>query len=250
MNGNEAAFLRNSEISAYAVVEGIFSEKNIVNLGFIRKIHNEDFIDVELDYLSPDGSEQVIPDVRLLHFGTSVCRLIAEPSEGDRVLVLTPRDFVAEMDYGHKADYSEGGYIRYSETNSCAVLVCPEGGDGPVAVVKAGQDGTLEVATEGDVSVSAKGDVKVDSTDGTVVLDGDSYGGLCKTKELKTQLDKATARIDGIIDALKNSATGSQDGGATYKTNIALALARLADKEDYSDIESETVLHGDGPSES
>lgn len=246
MNGNEAAFLRNSEISPYAVVEGIFSEKNIVNIGFIRKIHNEDFVDVELDYLLPDGTEQVIPDVRLLHFGTSVCKFLPEPSEGDRVLILTPRDFVAEMDYGHKADYSEGGYIRYSDTNSCALLVCPEGDEEPKATVKCDQEGNIEVVTEGSASVSAKGDVSVSSTDGTISLNGDSYGGLCKTQELKSQLDKATARIDGIIDALKNSATGSQDGGATYKTNITLALAQLVDKEDYSNIESDSVKHGDG----
>ena len=58
-------------------------------------------------------------------------------------------------------------------------------------------------------------------------------------------MDKATARIDGIIDALEKSATGVQDGGATYKANITLALQKLTDKEDYSSIESDKVMHGD-----
>lgn len=75
---------------------------------------------------------------------------------------------------------------------------------------------------------------KIDS----IVLDGGSLGGLVKGMELKTQLDKMSARIDGIADALKNSATAAQDGGAVYKAAIVAAIAGL-DKEDFANIESE-----------
>jgi len=81
---------------------------------------------------------------------------------------------------------------------------------------------------------------------GTVELFGTDEGGVVKAGELKTQLDKLTARVDGIIDALKNSATAVQDGGAAYKAAIAAKLATLVDKEDFSRIESEVVLHGTG----
>ena len=76
-----------------------------------------------------------------------------------------------------------------------------------------------------------------------IEINGGENGGLCITPELKIQLDKMTARIDDIIDALKNSAIGSSDGGALYKTNISLALAAITQKEDFSNIENANVTH-------
>ncbi len=60
--------------------------------------------------------------------------------------------------------------------------------------------------------------------------------GQIKINDLRTQLDKMSARIDGIIDALENSAVAPQDGGLTYQSNIKIALANLQ-KEDFSTIE-------------
>lgn len=57
-----------------------------------------------------------------------------------------------------------------------------------------------------------------------------------RINDLRTQLDKMSARIDGIIDALENSAVGTQDGGLTYQSNITIALGNLQ-KEDFSSIE-------------
>jgi hypothetical protein len=68
-------------------------------------------------------------------------------------------------------------------------------------------------------------------------------GGLVKASELKTQLDKNTARIDGIIDALKNGITVPQDGGANYKTTITAALNLITEKENYASIENDKVKH-------
>lgn len=76
-----------------------------------------------------------------------------------------------------------------------------------------------------------------------VVFNGGELGGLCNVSELKEQLEKLTARVDGIIDALKNSVTGAQDGGAAYKTNIGTALDLLTDKEDFNDIEDINIKH-------
>jgi phage gp45-like len=81
---------------------------------------------------------------------------------------------------------------------------------------------------------------------GTVELFGKDAGGVVKADELKKQLDKLTARVDGIMDALKNSPTVPQDGGSSYKGAIAVKLATLVDKENFSKLESEKVLHGTG----
>lgn len=77
----------------------------------------------------------------------------------------------------------------------------------------------------------------------TISINRGTLGGLCNVLELKTQLDKLTTRVDGIIHALKNSATGSQDGGAAYKTAIVLALNLLTDKENFANIEDTKIKH-------
>lgn len=60
---------------------------------------------------------------------------------------------------------------------------------------------------------------------------------------LKQELDKMSARIDGIINALKNSPTAVQDGGATYKAAIAGALSAITQKENFSQIENDKIKH-------
>ena len=60
--------------------------------------------------------------------------------------------------------------------------------------------------------------------------------------DFKTQLDKMTARIDGIIDAIKNGVPTPQDGGAALQQTIVASLEQLTDKENFntlSDYESD-----------
>lgn len=76
-----------------------------------------------------------------------------------------------------------------------------------------------------------------------IIYNGGELGGLCNVPELRKQLKKLTARVDGIVDALKNSAIAAQDGGLTYKTNIGIALNLLTDKEDFNDIEDVNIKH-------
>lgn len=76
----------------------------------------------------------------------------------------------------------------------------------------------------------------------SISIFGGDKGGLCNVLDLKQQLDIMSNRIDSIIDALKQSATGTQDGGATYKTNISLRLAMLT-KEDFTNIEDSRIKH-------
>jgi len=73
---------------------------------------------------------------------------------------------------------------------------------------------------------------------------GDQFGGLVKIEELVKNLDKLTARVDGIIDAIKNGVPIPTDGGAGLQTTIKAALALLVDKEDFTTIENENIKHG------
>lgn len=56
-------------------------------------------------------------------------------------------------------------------------------------------------------------------------------------------LDKMTKRIDGIIEAIKNSTPVAQDGGASMKASIVASLNTLTEKEDFSKIENEKIRH-------
>ena len=78
---------------------------------------------------------------------------------------------------------------------------------------------------------------------GKIVMNGGELGALIKIDELRAQLDKMTARIDGIIDAIKNGKPTPQDGGAGLQTTIISALAKLNDKEDFGDIADNNITH-------
>jgi hypothetical protein len=98
-------------------------------------------------------------------------------------------------------------------------------------------DAALYTASGGWISVRE---------DGAVELSGKDYGGIIKVQELQNQLAKLTARLDGVMEALKNAPTTPQDGGSSYKAGIAAALGLLINKEDFSNIESGKVFHGAG----
>lgn len=76
-----------------------------------------------------------------------------------------------------------------------------------------------------------------------VIIRGGENGGLIKIGELVENLDKMTKRIDGIIEAIKNSTPVAQDGGTSMKASIVASLNTLTEKEDFSKIENEKIRH-------
>jgi len=144
-------------------------------------------------------------------------------------------------------------YGFYAKSKSGRAFVFCQGGnlDGfEILPVQPGDDITPPALEEGDTALyTGEGSWIILRETGTIELFGTDAGGVVKAAELKTQLDKLSARVDGIIDALKNSQTAAQDGGAAYKAQITVTLETLLDKEDFSNIESEKVLHGTGTEE-
>ncbi len=62
-----------------------------------------------------------------------------------------------------------------------------------------------------------------------------------EVNDFKTQIDKMSARIDGIINAINNGVPTPQDGGAALLQSIKLGLQQITDKENFntlSDYES------------
>jgi len=108
-------------------------------------------------------------------------------------------------------------------------------------------DAKFPELNEGDAALYAdKGGWIITRENGTVELFGKDSGGIVKAEELKTQLDKLSARVDGIINALNSSPIIPLDGGASFKSGICTALATLVNKENFSNLKSEKVFHGTG----
>lgn len=78
--------------------------------------------------------------------------------------------------------------------------------------------------------------------DSIQMLDG-SLGGLTKTQELKTQLDKSNDVLNTIKTVLDNWTPVPNDGGAALKTAYMTAIATKV-VGDFSDIENEAITHG------
>ena len=139
--------------------------------------------------------------------------------------------------YGFKAKAKKGTVFAFSRggnLNSLEML--------PVLAYDGGPK-----LNDNDVALyTASGAWIICREDGTVELFGKDFGGIVKVNELKDQLAKLTARVDGIINALKNSPTAPNDGGSTFKTGIVAALNGIIDKENFSSIASDKVFHGSG----
>lgn len=112
-----------------------------------------------------------------------------------------------------------------------------DGEAGIVITPKVGSFVLVSLLTENDAFVTMFSEID------SIVLDGGENGGLTITPELKTQLDKMTARIDGIMDAIKNAVPGSMDGGLALHASMMAALATIVQKEDFSNIENEKIKH-------
>lgn len=78
-----------------------------------------------------------------------------------------------------------------------------------------------------------------------IAYNGGENGGLTNTPELKTQLDKLTARVDGIIDAIKDPSVipTAQDGGNALWALFKGLIAQITEKESFENIENDKIKH-------
>lgn len=143
------------------------------------------------------------------------------------------------------------GRVKSVNRTNMTCIVSLEGGDGEIeASLQVGDKGKglVQIPKESSmVMVVIRGKsqgfvVMVEEVE-EVIIRGGENGGLIKIGELVKNLDKMTKRIDGIIEAIKNSTTVAQDGGASMKATIITSLNTLTEKEDFSKIENEKIRH-------
>lgn len=242
MNESAIKDIANQQMPINTALRGFINSTNYINIGVITKVHDENYVDVNLYYTNNSGKKSVIQAVRLLHIGTTKCKLLITPAVGDNVLLLCPKDFIETIEYNRQPQKGEACYLPYGNINMCGILIKDEADDNVKTTINIDENGAITLTTEDKISVNSKK---------TIDFDGDKFGGLCKTQELKKQLDAFSARLDNVINALKNSQTAAEDGGATYKAGIKTIIDTYDlthQKEDFSQIENDKIKHGDGSS--
>lgn len=138
------------------------------------------------------------------------------------------------------------GFTAKAEKGTVTVL-CAGGSLDAVRVLPIEDMENAPELKDGDAAIyTSGGSLMVCRKDGTVEVNGTQNGGMVIGDELKKQLSVLTARVDVLYNALQNSPTTAQDGGAAYKTAIVTALSAVTQKEDFSNIESGKVKHGTG----
>jgi bacteriophage Mu gp45 protein len=138
------------------------------------------------------------------------------------------------------------GFCAKAEKGTVTIL-CAGGNLDAVRVLPVEDSEYAPELKDGDTAIyTSGGSFVICRKDGTVEVNGTQNGGVVKASELKNQLSVLTARVDALYNALKNAPTAAQDGGASFKSGIVSFLSAITQKEDFSNIESDKVMHGTG----
>lgn len=106
-----------------------------------------------------------------------------------------------------------------------------------VAIIKMLNSGNIEIETDGDCKIKTKGNVEINGSD---------YGGLIKIEELKMQLQKNTAILNGLLGVLKVPAAEPGNGSPSAFQAALLSAIGTMQTGDFSNIENKKVVHGGG----
>ena len=152
MNDSAVKGIANEQMPVYTAIRGFVNAINFINIGVITKVHDKNYVDVSLYYADSTGKKVQVQAVRLLHIGTTKCKVLITPAVGDNVLLLCPKDFIEKLEYNRTPQKSNRSYLPYGNINMCGILVRDE------------SDGNVKT----DISIDEKGNVTV-KTDGNVV---------------------------------------------------------------------------------
>lgn len=81
------------------------------------------------------------------------------------------------------------------------------------------------------------------SCNDVIKLQDGSFGGLTKTQELKTQLDKTNEVLQAVVNSLTSWTPVPSDGGAALKAFFASEIVGKS-VGNYSNIENDKITHG------
>ena len=190
MGDNRANLLHGESASLSALLSNIVNSRNIINVGIITKVIDENFINVRLYNTDIGSNPTYISAVRLLHIGTSKLKIKVTPAVGDTVLLLASRDFVEVLENNHEQKPAEVLVEPYSKSTMQAILISPEEDDNNKTAITINEDGNITVETLGKIDVSIK----------------DSFS------------DSGKKLVDFVMDTAKNFTLTTYDNGSAKNT--------------------------------
>ena len=156
MGNNRANLLYGDSASLSALLSNIVNSRNIINVGVITKVIDENFINVRLYNTDINGTPIYVSAVRLLHVGTSKLKIKVTPAIGDTVLLLANRDFVEVLENNHEQKPANVMVEPYSKSTMQAILISPEEDDNNKTAITINESGNITVETLGKIDVSIK----------------------------------------------------------------------------------------------
>lgn len=194
MADNRANLLYGESASLSALLSNIVNSRNIINVGVITKVIDENFINVRLYNTDISGNPTYISAVRLLHIGTYKLKIKITPAVGDIVLLLASRDFVEVLENNHDKKAADVLVEPYSKSTMQAILISPEEDDNNKTAITISEDGNITLETLGKIDISIK----------------DSFS------------DSGKKLVDFVMDTAKNFTLTTYDEG-TEKNIIKMA---------------------------
>ena len=156
MADNRANLLYGESASLSALLSNIVNSRNIINVGIITKVIDENFINVRLYNTNVGSNPTYISAVRLLHIGTSKLKIKVTPAIGDTVLLLASRDFVEVLENNHDKKAADVLVEPYSKSTMQAILISPEEDNNNKTAITINEDGNITLETLGKIDVSIK----------------------------------------------------------------------------------------------
>ena len=153
---NRANLLYGESASLSALLSNIVNSRNIINVGIITKVIDDNFINVRLYNTDIGSNPTYISAVRLLHIGTSKLKIKVTPAIGDTVLLLASRDFVKTLENNHGKKAAEVMVEPYSKSTMQAILISPEEDDNNKTALTINEEGNITLETLGKIDVSIK----------------------------------------------------------------------------------------------
>lgn len=152
------------------------------------------------------------------------------PYKGDRVLLVQA---------GGTGEQVVAGVLNKSQGAKSGerILFARDKNGKIVAIIKMLNSGNIEIETDGDCKIKTKGKIEVNGSD---------YGGLIKIEELKMQLKKNTAILNGLLGVLKAPVTEPGNGSPSAFQAALLSAIGTMQTGDFSNIENKKVVHGGG----
>lgn len=195
MNDSTIKEIANQQMPLYTALRGFINATNYINVGVITKVHSENYVDVSLYYTSSSGRKVVIQAVRLLHIGTTKCKLLITPAVGDNVLLLCPKDFIEKLQYNRIPQNSKDSYLPYGDINMCGILIKAEEDTNVKTTIKIDEKGDISVETDGGINLQCKGDANV-VADGNVSVEAKQNATL---KSQNTKLTGGIVEVGGTV---------------------------------------------------